>query len=193
MKKNGAIFTILTCCFGLISLFVAIFCIQSKGYLQYYGTAVDSKGNVYIGTNYGIDVYNNKSEMLYTIKPVPKGYAFTIHNDVIYEKDYMQYVSACTLAGEEIELLYYADNPDLPEYMQYSALDKKRFISDEGDEYRLKIKGIHLCVIKNGDTVIFRESSVPAILRLILKISIALTVLSFGGTASVSFYLKRKH
>ena len=180
-------YTILMYVCMMISLFFAVFSTYTEGYLAYRGAAVDDDGNVFIGTGHGINVYNNASEKLYRIVSVPNGYDFTIRGDMLYIKN-TDSVAVCTKKGDVIERIYYSENENLPDYMKNSNADRRRFISETGDVYKLRIKGLRLSVIKNGDTIVYREPWTPAIMRFALKISIAGTV-AFAGAM---VYLDRK-
>ena len=167
-SKNAIILAVLLFTTG----FLALFSIYYKGYLLYNGVAVDREGNVYIGTDSEIDVYDNNSQFLYRITRLPRAYNFTLWNDRLYLRA-PDYVSIRTKSGELIERIYYSENDNLPDYMRYTYNGGKQpFVSEDGDVYKLlKIDGLRLSVMKNGDTVVYIESWTPAILRFLLTIS----------------------
>ena len=172
-SKNAIILAVLV----NVTVLLNFFSIYNRGYLSYNGVAVDREGNVYISTDSEIVVYDKNSRFLYRIAQVPRGFNFTIKDDVLYMKN-SDYVAICTKTGEVVDLIYYSENDNLPDYMRYSYNDRKQpYVSENGDVYKLlKIDGLRLSVMKNGDTVVYIESWTPAILRFAAKVSIAITV-----------------
>ena len=172
-SKNAIILAVLV----NVTVLLNFFSIYNRGYLSYNGVAVDREGNVYIGTSSAIDVYDSNSQFLYRITQVPRGYNFTLWNDRLYLRG-SDRVTIRTKTGELVERIYYSENDNLPDYMRYSYNDRKQpYVSEDGDVYRLlKINGLRLSVMKNGDTVVYIEPWTLAILRFAAKVSIAITV-----------------
>lgn len=131
IKKSLFIYSTIS---GLVMLFCLCMMFSGKVSLSYNGFAVDKNGNIYIGKEYNISVYN-KSKLVRTIYPqTSRGYYFTIKNGENIILSDATYVYKMDLDGNII--LKEIDSGT----SMYNELQFKRnkFVDENRNEYFLK-------------------------------------------------------
>ena len=79
-KKTVVIFLLIIC---PIVIFVLVSFISGKAISEYVGFAVDSSERLYVGTNAGIEVYENGVRIKTINPPSSRSYVFTIEDEKI--------------------------------------------------------------------------------------------------------------
>lgn len=79
-KKTVVVFLLIMC---PIVIFALVSFISGKAISQYVGFAVDSSERLYVGTNAGIEVYENGVKVKTIEPPSSRSYVFTIEDEKI--------------------------------------------------------------------------------------------------------------
>ncbi len=137
--------------------------------------AVDSFGNLYVGTRKGVEVYSEGT--------FEYSFSFNAHETYLFsilENDTLVFCTPtdkyyCDLLGNPI------DSPESNDSLTYTQLQfqKNHFKSLNGDHYALKSSFGWTRIIKNGSTTVYSISVISFIVKIFFFASIAAILLIF--------------
>jgi hypothetical protein len=131
--------------------------------------AVDKSNRLYVGTQNEIRVYAD-SLLVDTISPkTSKSYAFTINKDQTITLAASTNVYTMDLKGN---VLQSQTDPGANMYNQIQYR-KRKFISHNGDEYRLVSALGWTRIVKNGEETVYRISPLSFATKILLAVCIA--------------------
>ena len=136
--------------FGMTAFVTGLLTIMG-GYAAFYGFAVDSEMNVYVGRDSWIHVYQGNRVLRRLSPQTSRGYAFRMENDELLVYTGSDY-SRMDLQGEVLERI---DEEDLNVELRFRN-PNARFTAADGTRYRMTESLLHGRQIRNvatGETI----------------------------------------
>lgn len=180
-KKTVVIFLLIIC---PIVIFVLVSFISGKAISQYVGFAVDSSERLYVGTNAGIEVYEDGVKVKTIELPSSRSYVFTIEDEKIVSS-IGDTVCIFSLDGELLEK--YEDNYD--NFLKMKS-NSTGFVSPSGKEYRSK-NTLGYYKIMQGDKCVYAMPLFSYIVNVLFVVCI-ICILSFVIVMVIKMYKLRK-
>ena len=166
----------------VISVLVSF--ISGSAISEYMGFAVDSSERLYVGTNAGIEVYENGVKVKTIDPPSSRSYAFTIEDEKIISS-VGDTVCVFSLDGELLEK--HQDNYDNFHEMKSNST---KFVSPSSKEYRSKnILGYYK--IMQGDKCVYAMPFFSYIINVLFVVCI-ICILSFVIVMVIKMYKRQK-
>ncbi|MCI5513872.1 MAG: hypothetical protein MR471_07140 [Clostridia bacterium] len=180
-KKTVAVFLLIIC---PIVIFALVSFISGKAISQYVGFAVDSSERLYVGTNAGIEVYENGVKVKTIEPPSSRSYVFTIEDEKIVSS-VGDAICIFSLDGELLER--YEDSFD--NFLKMKS-NSTGFVSPSGKEYGSKnTLGYHK--IMQGDKCVYAMPLFSYIVN-VLFVACIICILSFVIVMVIKMYRSRK-
>lgn len=135
---------------------------SGKVNLGYQGFAVDKYGNVYLGKNSRIDVYNGNGDFLRSLdSQTNRGYGLTILKGDKVFVDTGDYYYLMDLDGNVLQETDVTTLDDIP-YLGF-IYNQTRFTADDGSEYRMlrTFGGVKIIRIKDDNITVALDYSEP--------------------------------
>lgn len=180
-KKTVVIFLLIMCPI-VISVLVSF--ISGNTTSEYMGFAVDSSERLYIGTNAGIEVYEDGVKVKTIDPPSSRSYVFTIEDEKIVSS-VGDTICIFSLDGELIEK--HQDNYDNFHEMKRSSTG---FVSPSGKEYRSK-NTLGYYKIMQGDKCVYAMPLFSYIVNVLFVVCI-ICILSFVIVMVIKMYKRQK-
>lgn len=145
------------------------------GYSSFYGFAVDSEANVYVGRDAWIRVYQGDREIRKLSPQTSRGYAFRMEHDelLVYAATYYYRMD---LQGEVLERI----EPDDLDLDLHFYNHNTRFTAADGTRYRMTGSLLHGKRIWNLETgaVVWQQSASEVVTMRIASVSLLCTLVS---------------
>lgn len=180
-KKTVAVFLLIMC---PIMIFVLVSFISGKAISQYVGFAVDSSERLYVGTNAGIEVYEDGVKVKTIEPPSSRSYVFTIEDEKIVSS-VGDAICIFSLDGELLER--YEDNYD--NFLKMKS-NSTVFVAPSGKEYRSKNTLGYYKIIQ-GDKCVYTMPLFSYIVNVLFVVCI-ICILSFVIVMVIKMYKLRK-
>lgn len=180
-KKTVAVFLLIMC---PIVIFVLVSFISGKAISQYVGFAVDSSERLYVGTNAGIEVYENGVKVKTIEPPSSRSYVFTIEDEKIVSS-VGDAICIFSLDGELLER--YEDSFD--NFLKMKS-NSTGFVSPSGKEYGSK-NTLGYYKIMQGDKCVYAMPLFSYIVN-VLFVACIICILSFVIVMVIKMYRSRK-
>ena len=184
IPKTFKTYIFLTFPIVMICLFLII---SGKVNLSYYGFAVDSNSNIYLGRTSNIYVINQSGEFKQNISAMTsRGYSFTIISDKILIST-GEYLYTKSLTGDLIEkkpINNYKENP-------LTNISKSEYVDSNGTKYVMKneLFRTHIYRIESNEKIDVYQMP---ILDYVIKLIFYAVLLSMFIMAPISIYQWRK-